>query len=196
MSKLMVAAFCLIVLSSFPLAARQSSSYSFVDNDCTFDPPADSTVRCGTLIVPENRARPAGNQVRIAVAIFPARAANPEPDPIFYLDGGPGASTLTNWGSNFDDTFSEFNQTRDVVLLDYRGAGTSVPSLYCTEVADYMRNVFNGQSADEVQNGVGYAYALDRCHQRLVDDEHLDLSMFRGAIIAQDVADLREALGY
>jgi pimeloyl-ACP methyl ester carboxylesterase len=189
----MVGMLCLIVFSAIPLNA-QRSVYQFVKNECPFAPPGQA-VKCGTLTVPEDRNFPAGNQVHIAVAVFPAQSDLPAPDPVFYLDGGPGASTLERFGSNFAYTFSELNQTRDVVLLDYRGAGASEPSLFCDEVATYIRKTLNKQNQNQ-QTRQSYTAALNRCHKRLVDTEHIDLGMFRGAVIAQDVVDLQEALGY
>ncbi len=40
-------------------------------------------------MVPENRAKPTGPTVRLAVGRFKAAAAKPLPDPILYLEGGP-----------------------------------------------------------------------------------------------------------
>ncbi|HET6725980.1 MAG TPA: hypothetical protein VFH85_08245, partial [Gammaproteobacteria bacterium] len=38
--------------------------------------------RCGTLAVPENRAKPDGPQIKLSIAILPALTANPAPDPL------------------------------------------------------------------------------------------------------------------
>ena len=49
---------------------------------------------CGYLTVPQNREQPKGKKIRIAVARIKATSANPAPDPIVYLAGGPGGSGL------------------------------------------------------------------------------------------------------
>jgi len=46
--------------------------------------------QCGTLEVPENRARPDGRKVALAIAVLPANTLNPRADPLFILAGGPG----------------------------------------------------------------------------------------------------------
>jgi pimeloyl-ACP methyl ester carboxylesterase len=194
MSKLIFIGLFLVVCSVFPLNA-QSSSDQFQKNECTFEHPVRLTVKCGTLVVPEDRSDPAGKQVSIAVAVFKAQGDHPAPDPIFFLDGGPGASTLETWGVNFEDAFADFNQMHDVVLVDYRGAGDSQPSLYCNEVADYFTQVLNAQNVDKHSTD-GYSTALENCHNRLVEDEHINLRMYRTDVIAQDITGLREALGY
>ena len=43
---------------------------------------------CGTLEVPEDRSNPSGRQVPLNVAVVPAVAATPAPDPFFPLAGG------------------------------------------------------------------------------------------------------------
>ena len=49
---------------------------------------------CGTLKVPEDRSNPGGRQIGLRVAVVPALAAVPAPDPFFAIAGGPGdAST-------------------------------------------------------------------------------------------------------
>ena len=84
--------------------------------DCPFDKPQGVTVECGYLTVPEDRAKPAGPTVRLAVGRFKAAAANPLPDPILYLEGGPGGSPLRSYPKNFDLIFGPYAQKRDVIL--------------------------------------------------------------------------------
>ena len=54
--------------------------------------------RCGTLRVPEDRARPAGRQIELRVAVIPALAREPAPDPLFLLAGGPGQAATEALG--------------------------------------------------------------------------------------------------
>ena len=69
----------------------------FEPGNCPFlpDPNANYHVDCGTVIVPENRARTSeGRAVRLAVAIVRAADRHPEADPVVFLDGGPGLRSL------------------------------------------------------------------------------------------------------
>ncbi len=45
---------------------------------------------CGYLVVPEDRSRPNGRIIRLMVAEYPAQSSQKRPDPILYLEGGPG----------------------------------------------------------------------------------------------------------
>src|SRR3712207_6388619 len=56
------------------------------------EPVALPTARCGFLVVPENRSRPEGRTIRLAVAIVPAVSPQPAADPIVHLTGGPGGN--------------------------------------------------------------------------------------------------------
>src|SRR3954447_6679739 len=47
-------------------------------------------VLCGTLSVWENRATRQGRKIDLYVAVLPAQTPNPAPDPVFYINGGPG----------------------------------------------------------------------------------------------------------
>ena len=50
-------------------------------------------VRCGMLVVPENRAKPQGRKLALEVIVVPAWK-RPAKEPIFFLDGGPGQIAL------------------------------------------------------------------------------------------------------
>ena len=180
----------LLFLTTFPISAQKPA---FVSDECPFDPPEGVVVECGMVTLPEDRANPDGNQVQIAVALFRALSDDPLPDPVFYLAGGPGSYTLETWAPYFNSDFAHFNQRRDVVLFDYRGTGSSLPNLFCDEV--YEHNLASLEQRDDESTN-GYYAALDVCRQRLTEDENINLHMYRSAILADDVVDLRDALGY
>ncbi|MCU0685559.1 MAG: alpha/beta hydrolase, partial [Polyangiaceae bacterium] len=95
--------------------------------------PLGLSARCATLEVPEDRANPAGRKVRLAVAIVPSTAERPEPDPVFFLAGGPGEAARTSF-AGVAPAFREVLERRDVVLVDQRGTGASNP-LACRNAA-------------------------------------------------------------
>src|ERR1700728_2027969 len=45
---------------------------------------------CGSFEVYENRDAQAGRKIALRIAVLPALAAQPEPDPVFIVNGGPG----------------------------------------------------------------------------------------------------------
>ena len=80
--------------------------------------------RCGTLRVPENRARPNGRELGLNVVVLPSVKRPAKPDAIALIAGGPGgvASEMAGWASM---RFVGLRQTRDVLLVDQRGTGGS-----------------------------------------------------------------------
>ena len=96
---------------------------------------ASATVNCGILRVPEDRATGRG-VVQLAVVRLRARSKNPAPDPILYLAGGPGGNASGRIDEWHD---SPLRDDRDIILLDQRGTGYSLPSLDCEGA--YGRNV-------------------------------------------------------
>src|SRR4051812_35138322 len=86
-----------LVASHAPTGAAGKATPSFEPGPCPKTPePMEElkTARCGTLIVPENRAHDTGRTIRLAVAILPAKAAAKKPEPIVFMSGGPGASSF------------------------------------------------------------------------------------------------------
>ena len=161
--------------------------------DCPFDIPQGVNVECGYLVVPENRADPAGPTVRLAVGRFKAATANPAPDPILYLEGGPGGSPLRSYVKNFNLIFGPFTQKRDVILLDQRGTGYSQPALDCPETTqvslDQLDKQLTPAEADDQYN-----QALAVCHDRLTT-QGVNLGSYNSAESAADINDLRNTLG-
>ncbi len=164
--------FTLLILFTISIHA-QSSSFEYTD--CPFDIPSDENIECGYLIVPENRQANNGNTIALAVAIFYSWSDSPQPDPIIYLEGGPGGSALTGADLWLD---SVFRNDRDIIVFDQRGTGFSEPSLNCVELDE-----------DE-----GVEAVLD-CQDRLFS-EGIDLTAYNSRENAADVNDLQIALGY
>lgn len=103
------------------------------DPACSFlatpldDPrPALGSIRCGTLEVPENWRLPEGRRIQLSWVVLASEAAAPPADPVVYLEGGPGGSSLRQV-QFLAETFAPLRAERDVVLFDQRGAGLSSP---------------------------------------------------------------------
>ena len=77
-----------------PSPAKPFTQPEFVEADCPlwFDRPRGVHVDCGYLSVLEDRGKPDGNVIRLAVARLRGSTPSPHPDPVIYLAGGPGAS--------------------------------------------------------------------------------------------------------
>jgi len=175
---------------TLPARAEPRTPPQFMDASC----PASTTglnVRCGYLIVPENRAQPTGTLVRMAVAIIKSTSPNPAPDPVIFLNGGPGNSSLwrLRWIAD-----SPFLAARDVIAVDQRGTGFSLPSLDCPELVDVPLLTLTGNLTFE-QAAAYHAERARACHDRLVR-EGVDPAQYTNADIAADMEDLRKTLGF
>jgi pimeloyl-ACP methyl ester carboxylesterase len=85
---------------------------------------AEAPALCGTLRVPEDRSNPDGRQTGLRVAVVPAVATDPEPDPLFVVAGGPG-DPGTQFFAWLPAVFEDVHTARDIVLIDQRGTGDS-----------------------------------------------------------------------
>jgi pimeloyl-ACP methyl ester carboxylesterase len=177
--------------SAGPSAAAPSG---FVPGPCPKPPKpiaALSGAQCGFLEVPENRSRPGGRTIKLAVAIIPAvTPAKPAQDPVVFMAGGPGADAIDDIPFLID---SGLNKDRELIVMAQRGNLYSQPNLACPEV-----DRFNAQA-------VGLRYdaepteqlllkAVKECRDRLAADG-IDLSAYNTTENAADFADLRKALG-
>src|SRR5439155_13420646 len=115
------------------------------------------------------------------------------PDPIVYLDGGPGGQTLRQAKRIFDN-FASFAPDRDFVLFDQRGIGYSEPALDCPEHTQFLYDTLD-QDDNSIRVVRDYNASIRACHDRLVD-QGIDLWAYTTAASAADVNDLRIALGY
>jgi pimeloyl-ACP methyl ester carboxylesterase len=147
-------------------------------------PKLASAAQCGELEVPEDRARPDGRRIRIAVAVLPANTLTPKPDPLFILAGGPGqaASRLAPFAS----LLGLVRKDRDLVLVDQRGTGRSSP-LDCAAFLPDER----AEAAIEL-DPVPKAAA---CAQELAA-RGVDATQYTTAAWVADLDAVRAALGY
>lgn len=82
--------------------------------------------RCGTYEVREDRTARAGRTIPLYVVVLPARGPRPAPDPVFYLEGGPGIPA-TEAAAGMAEDLAPILAERDIVLIDQRGTGRSNP---------------------------------------------------------------------
>jgi pimeloyl-ACP methyl ester carboxylesterase len=162
--------------------------------DCAFEVPDGYHPKCGYLIVPEDRANPTGRKIRLHVAVFKSTDANPAPDPVIQLAGGPGGSALVAAFPILLNGGGDILKRRDLILFDQRGTQYSKPFLYCLPYDEYLWDAHElDLSLDEYNNGAlpQLATCLDDWRQ-----QGINIAAYTNAEIAADVNDLRLALGY
>ncbi|MEV6954541.1 alpha/beta hydrolase [Streptomyces sp. NPDC051183] len=150
--------------------------------------PELENARCGTLTVPENRAEADSREITLGVAIVPAVADDPKPDPTVMLVGGPGNDAVSQAKMAVD---GGLNRDRDVVLMSQRGTYSAQPELTCRNIDEFEARavglVYNAPSTARE-----HLAAIKSCRDQLVG--RADLSAYNDIESASDYADLRRAL--
>lgn len=143
-----------------------------------------SGARCYRLIVHENRSSPS-RTIPLRIVVLPATGADRQPDPVFYLAGGPGqaATSLLR-----DQTIVApgIRQHRDMIFADQRGTGGS-NALTCRfygppEIAQSYFDTF--LPVDKVR----------ACRQALA--RTADLSQYTTNTSVDDLEAIRVAMGH
>lgn len=69
-----------------PPVSEPFTQPEFVESPCPWsDRVRGARIDCGYLSVPEDRAKPGGNVIRIAAARLRGSVPSPHPDPVIYL---------------------------------------------------------------------------------------------------------------
>ena len=136
---------------------------------------------CGRLTVYEDRSTNTGRQISLNIASIPAVSRNPEPDPLFFLAGGPGQAATESYPI-LAAAFERIHQKRDIILVDQRGTGKSHP-LACTGTDDAGSDSMSDQELTD---------RLKKCLSNL----DADPTQYTTSIAMQDLDQVRVALGY
>lgn len=197
----LIAALCLTLLPSLTyggigVAAAPETVPRFEGAQCPFTltrgEVEGQTVECGFVVVRERHEAADGPTIRLAVARWKSRKVPAQPEPVIFLQGGPGGRSL---GSSFARGMATlFTGSRDYIAFDQRGTGRSEPSLDCPEVTA------QGLQDDTQRLSVAQAVARETaaeltCKDRLVA-QGIDLTAYDSAQNAADVNDIRAVLGY
>ncbi len=135
-------------------------------------------LQCGFLAVPEERNDPASRLIQVAFAVVPG--SGEFADPLFYLEGGPGGPPINITGVLLELAgFGQIGGGRDLVFIDQRGTGYSNPNLNCPPAPP----------------DIDFATFNEICFAAL-SATGVPLSAYTTVENAEDVADLRIALGY
>ena len=192
----LIALTSLCALGTVPAAAPMAPG--FTPSPCPFVPAVDQvegqTVHCGFVTVPENRTRPQGRLIQLAVAVFKAPEVPTRP-PLIFLGGGPGSFVLADFGPRVSGSLArDLTAGRDFVMFDQRGVGFSEPALDCPELEalKYREIERHRTRAQETDDHVEAAFA---CRDRLLASG-IELAAYNTAASAADVNDIRGALAY
>ncbi|MEI8267421.1 MAG: alpha/beta hydrolase [Betaproteobacteria bacterium] len=162
----------------------------------TLHPSQDAArqVRCGLLVVPQDRRNPSGPVVRVPYAVF----KSPQPSeltPVVYLTGGPGQT----WKESVPEVAASQSPgfaggaklLRDEIVIEQRGSAATTPALDQCEGPTW----FPSDHADW-RDVLGAAVADVRTCATSVESAGIRAPGFNSDELATDVADLVRLLGY
>lgn len=168
----------------------------FEQTRCPFDVPLGAEVDCGMVIVREDRGGDDPNDViRLAVAVYHSTSADPQPDPVIFLQGGPGSGAVADIVKAYDTFIAPILAERDLIVFDQRGTGLSQPLLECQEYSRLVERQLRQSFFSGDEDPARYINTLLACRDRLTL-RGADLAAYTSAASAADVNDIVTALGY
>jgi len=171
---------------------KQQTLPFFEPADCMFSVPGENS-RCGYVYVPEDRSNLDSPAIKLAVKVFKSTSPNPKPDPIIFLQGGPGnPSLMMAAAGDFDRMVAPYLAERDYILLDQRGNGFSTPSISCTETSDWFDQSETFYTEDDFKADAIESMTL--CRERLTA-QGIRIESYNSNENAADVDAVRQALG-
>ncbi len=156
---------------------------------------AGVAVDCGYVVVPEQHGVDDGGTLQLGVVRHNTTGDDPG-TPIIFLAGGPGGSIMGMPAALLaaPDAYQQLVASHDLVFLEQRGAGVSIPDLSCPE---FDTATVAARQANDAEDEVTelLAPAIAACHDRLIE-EGVNLDAYDNLENAADVASAIEALGY
>jgi len=168
------------------------------------------TYTCGVFTVPMNWDDPAAGALDLSFVVVKASGENPSPDPLVYLAGGPGQSSVISAISAYD----KIRPTHDIVRLAQRGAGYGqrlgleeclVLALQADDAEEKIGPILMAisppaegeadSSAPSIPEDEIEAQVNQVCWE-VFTDQGLDLNQFTTAASARDVIEFIKALEY
>lgn len=132
----------------------------------------DIELLCGHVAVPIDYDEPNRDTMSLPFVVLPSLSDNPSEEPLVFLQGGPGFSTMPEIALFVGSP--EFRQDRDIIFLEQRGTDPYGVFLDCSDVAE--------------------PDGLQTCRDRHVASG-VDLSSITTLNAAKDLATLRAHLG-
>ena len=166
----------------------------FENAPCFFDIPEDTNVKCGYVIVPEDRTGDPSHTIKLAVAVFHGTSGTPASAPVMFLQGGPGAEAVQLSADAYDYLVAPFLSERDFIVFDQRGTGLSEPALKCEELSKIYSQDIHGLIPNTTRELV-YSSAFLSCNG-LMEAQGVNLNAYTTVASASDLKDVLNVLGY
>lgn len=197
------------------IAAIETQAGVVTEIDCPLKLPGEKegeTYYCGVFTVPLDYTQPEGKTLNLAFTLLRAENANPLPDPIVFLAGGPGQSGIVAAGSSL---YGNLRKDRDLIFPAQRGTLFS-HRLALDECVALLDKQMERSELNEFVESFSGLEKLDRslpydeylaqysqrtgainarCHEAF-SKVGLDPTQFTTANSTNDLVGMLEALGY
>jgi pimeloyl-ACP methyl ester carboxylesterase len=154
-------------------------------------PDIRARLRCGTVRVPRDHARPETGSFSLAVVVIESAQQPSLSDPVVYISGGPG-NPLTIYAGY--QARSPYAPRRDLILVDQRGTGRSEPSL-CPELDRTLLEANLAVAAEETGDAMSKRRAAYFACRDQAIRRGIDLKDFGTSVTVEDFEWVRQALG-
>jgi pimeloyl-ACP methyl ester carboxylesterase len=149
-----------------------------------------------TMFVPLNRSKTNSDVIALDVYRFPrSEKANPDTPPIFYLHGGPsfeGLEEVLKTPGYFEKRYGYLLDVADVVVVSQRGIGSSKPKTLVDKI-DFKSSPDVPYDEEAAIANLKETLTKER---KVWEKLGVDLKGFTVLEAAQDINDVRLALGY
>lgn len=145
----------------------------------------------GWLSVPETHEDPLSNTIKLPFRIIRTDSDNPLP-PIFLLEGGPAnnPSIMQQW-EGVAPSLKKFTSRSDIIVLEQRGNGGSIPNLQCPGSFDLPLD----KALDRQEFARVYSEYIKECEQYF-SNQGIKTSSYHVISMSHDLEKLRQLLGY
>ncbi|WP_298895593.1 alpha/beta fold hydrolase [uncultured Psychroserpens sp.] len=145
----------------------------------------------GRLVVKEDRSDSLSNHIELYFERFKCTSKN-NLAPIIFLAGGPGSASTDIGRTPYFYLFRALSKYTDVILLDQRGVGNSIPNLACRNSLDTPTDITTNVQEDILKDIIKKCKA---CADEFTD-MGIKLNAYNSYQSVLDIEDLRLALGY
>jgi len=146
------------------------------------------------VIVPEDRTGDPSHTIKLAVSVYHSKSENPSPNPVMFLQGGPGGEAVMLSANAYEVLVQPFLADYDFITFDQRGTGLSEPALQCDELKKIYLQDIHGLIPPTTRKLV-YSNAFLSCNG-LMSVSGVKLNAYTTMESAADIKDILTLLGY
>jgi pimeloyl-ACP methyl ester carboxylesterase len=148
-------------------------------------------LRCGTVSVPRSYDNPGAGRFKLAVVVVRSARQPAFAEPVVYISGGPG-SPLTVYADHQART--PYAPSRDLILVDQRGAGRSEPNL-CPDLNGAFLDTTIAVATDATDDALARRRIVYAACRAEATAHGFDLKDFGTSVTVADFEWVRRALG-